>query len=318
MRDGLQISLCNEALSVFETVTVVFDVPPAILEGLSAGSLERVGGVIRDSITKEVVMWLKEGAPVAAAASGVTLPVVLPVLAVVAVGAVTIGVMHHKFQAVERQLGSIDSKIDAQNSAKLRTGFKLAADTERMASREEARRQLGQARALLDEGSRVYWELFEGAKHQDAEKFPSLPPLLMFISGQVAVIKSYLACDERTAAFARAVELRRSTLEAIHHYLECSLNAQTKAQNGLYEYIAPLVDAVESSIKRAYSYCFGGDQDITLQLAASNDLETQIQNILGAFAVKSLQPPAEAVHLQSLEDFLHGYCLECEAIPVHA
>jgi hypothetical protein len=39
---------------------VAFEVPPMILTGLSTGSLERVGGVIRNTSSKEVVVWLRE------------------------------------------------------------------------------------------------------------------------------------------------------------------------------------------------------------------------------------------------------------------
>ena len=42
-------------------LNVVFDVPARVAQGLLNGSLERVGGVVRDSSTKKVVMWLQEG-----------------------------------------------------------------------------------------------------------------------------------------------------------------------------------------------------------------------------------------------------------------
>lgn len=44
---------------------VVFDVPPEIVRGLATGALERVGGVIRETGSKQVVMWLREGAKIA-------------------------------------------------------------------------------------------------------------------------------------------------------------------------------------------------------------------------------------------------------------
>ena len=39
-------------------LNVVFDVPALVAQGLMNGSLERVGGVVRDSSNKQVVMWL--------------------------------------------------------------------------------------------------------------------------------------------------------------------------------------------------------------------------------------------------------------------
>lgn len=44
---------------------VVFEVPPAIVRGLATGAFERVGGVIRETGSKQVVMWLREGAKIA-------------------------------------------------------------------------------------------------------------------------------------------------------------------------------------------------------------------------------------------------------------
>lgn len=43
---------------------VVFEVPKVIEAGLRSGTLERVGGVIRDSATKQVVVWLRDGSMV--------------------------------------------------------------------------------------------------------------------------------------------------------------------------------------------------------------------------------------------------------------
>ena len=42
-------------------LNVLFDVPAQVAQGLANGSLERVGGVVRDTSSKQVVMWLQEG-----------------------------------------------------------------------------------------------------------------------------------------------------------------------------------------------------------------------------------------------------------------
>lgn len=46
------------------TIKVLFEIPDAIVNALATGSLERVGGVIRESGSKEIVMWLREGAQI--------------------------------------------------------------------------------------------------------------------------------------------------------------------------------------------------------------------------------------------------------------
>src|SRR5690606_25516523 len=40
---------------------VVFQIPDAVRVGLETGALERVGGVVRDTATKHVVVWLRDG-----------------------------------------------------------------------------------------------------------------------------------------------------------------------------------------------------------------------------------------------------------------
>ena len=43
------------------SIEVLLEVPPKIEEGLNNGTLERVGGVIRKTGSKQVVVWLREG-----------------------------------------------------------------------------------------------------------------------------------------------------------------------------------------------------------------------------------------------------------------
>ncbi len=44
---------------------VALEVPSIIATGLASGNLERVGGVVRDAASKQVVMWLREGGQLA-------------------------------------------------------------------------------------------------------------------------------------------------------------------------------------------------------------------------------------------------------------
>ena len=46
---------------VMANLSIDFEVPANILAGLSNGSLERVGGVVRDAHSKQVVAWLRDG-----------------------------------------------------------------------------------------------------------------------------------------------------------------------------------------------------------------------------------------------------------------
>jgi tetrahydromethanopterin S-methyltransferase subunit G len=47
-------------VSAIAAVTATFYIPPKIAEGLASGTLERIGGVVREAGTKKVVAWLRE------------------------------------------------------------------------------------------------------------------------------------------------------------------------------------------------------------------------------------------------------------------
>lgn len=47
------------------SIEVLLEIPPAIAQGLANGTLERVGGVIREVGNKQVVAWLREGGKIA-------------------------------------------------------------------------------------------------------------------------------------------------------------------------------------------------------------------------------------------------------------
>jgi len=55
-----KISL-QERTHLMGLLHVLFEIPAHLQTGLSSGVLERVGGVIRDAASKQVVAWLRDG-----------------------------------------------------------------------------------------------------------------------------------------------------------------------------------------------------------------------------------------------------------------
>ncbi|WP_240112412.1 hypothetical protein [Pseudomonas aeruginosa] len=104
-------------------ISVVFKVPAELAGGLANGTLERVGGVIRDSVTKKVVAWLREGDMISYEPPSEILNSQLSQLmgqgqmlmglqvANLAVSAVGFAMIYRKLQGIERQLVGIDSKV---------------------------------------------------------------------------------------------------------------------------------------------------------------------------------------------------------------
>lgn len=93
-----------------ETLTTTFLLPNWIAQGLANGNYERVGGVIRDQVTKQVVAWLREGGSLPS--QGLPLPAD-PVTGALnlLVSAVNTGVSIKGFADVKQQLGGIEQSL---------------------------------------------------------------------------------------------------------------------------------------------------------------------------------------------------------------
>ena len=108
-------------------LNVVFDLPAVLANGLQSGALERVGGVIRDSNSKQVVAWLREGG------SEVSKALVQPPLAGIKalttanslLSAANLGVSVAGFAVVLQQLNRISEQIKAVEAKVDRTNHKL-------------------------------------------------------------------------------------------------------------------------------------------------------------------------------------------------
>jgi len=146
---------------------VTFDVPKHIALGLLSGKYERVGGVVREMGTKQVVAWLREGYN----ASNQVLSTVLspstlsatvntalsfadPVLSVLNLAVSTMGflIIKNRLGVLEKQLEqaqgvlqTIDYKIDLSFYANFRAALDLACNTFTMTNSETRKMSAMQA-----------------------------------------------------------------------------------------------------------------------------------------------------------------------------
>ncbi len=121
-------------------LNVVFDVPALVSQGLMNGSLERVGGVVRDSSSKQVVMWLQEGGsevskalanpPMAGGANALTAANSLLATANLGVSVAGFAMVlqqlnriSDQIRAVEAKVDRISHKLDDQALAQLKAGI---------------------------------------------------------------------------------------------------------------------------------------------------------------------------------------------------
>jgi tetratricopeptide (TPR) repeat protein len=129
-------------------VTATFHIPQHITEGLTNGTLERVGGVIRDAKSKQVAAWLREIADVTNQSGIQNLNLRLDSLGNLmqlnmAMSALTLGttvagfaVINYRLDRIETRLKSMEEtleKIDQKIDLDFYATFRAALDTARKA-----------------------------------------------------------------------------------------------------------------------------------------------------------------------------------------
>lgn len=102
------------------SISVIFEIPEDIAEGLANGTLERVGGVVRKTGNKQVKAWLTEAGEVIREENPPVPPSILNSsqmlmglqVANLAVNVAGFALIYHKLQRVEHQLANMDQKLD--------------------------------------------------------------------------------------------------------------------------------------------------------------------------------------------------------------
>lgn len=204
------------------TVNATFQVPKNIAQGLSNGTYERVGGVIREANSKQVVTWLRETGN-----AGKTLDSVLQNVNAVSsvlqnVGAVSsvlnlavstmgfvivlnrLGVIEHQLQQAQEVLQTIDYKIDLSFYANFRAALDLAMNAFTMSNAETRKISAMHAINRFLEAEHHYTKLTDmeiGNGSQVADEYLSTLCL-----AYVTEVRCYLELDEIDTARRRLQE----------------------------------------------------------------------------------------------------------------
>lgn len=101
-------------------LSVTFDIPASILQGLADGSLIRNGGVIQDA-SGQIVMWLKELSGTGIVSDSLLLPSINPATGVLnlAMQGVNAGISVRGFAAVTQQLNDIQNVLTLTSAASI-------------------------------------------------------------------------------------------------------------------------------------------------------------------------------------------------------
>ena len=138
------------------TVEATFQVPEHIVQGLSNGTYERVGGVVREVESKQVVAWLREAyetgepgssnilSPFSVSAVSSTLNLAVSTMGFIIV-LKRLGIIKQQLEQAQEVLRTIDYKIDLSFYSNFRTALDLAINASTMTGSENRKMSARQA-----------------------------------------------------------------------------------------------------------------------------------------------------------------------------
>ena len=222
-------------------LNVVFDVPAQVAHSLQSGSLERVGGVVRDSSSKQVVMWLQDGGsevskalanpPLAGRANA--LAAANPLLATANLGVSVAGFamvlqqlnrISDQIRTVEAKVDRISHKLDDQALAQLKAGINACQNAVELNDPTLRIQMAGQALTTLHAARQFFnQQVVRSAGKAEASSAEYVG--LAFVA-LAAEVQTYLQLDEGAKA-GRTLdqgldELRPGLTQLMNAVLDCT------------------------------------------------------------------------------------------------
>ena len=191
-------------------LNVVFDLPAALANGLQNGAYERVGGVIRDSNSKQVVAWLREGGngvvsqpPLPKPPLGEAAQLITPMLSAVNLGVSVAGFavvitqlnqISDQIRLIEAKVDRVSVKLDDQALAKLKAGVNACLNAVELWDANLRQQMAGQALTTLHEARQYFnQQVLRSAAKAEAT---SAEYVSMAFAALVAEVQTYLQLDE--------------------------------------------------------------------------------------------------------------------------
>jgi hypothetical protein len=220
-------------------LNVALEVPPAIVDGLQRGIYERVGGVVRESGTKQTVIWLRDTGTSEAAKAlsqpplpklplGSAAQMVAPMLSAINLGVSVAGfaVVITQLSQISDQIRQIEAKVDQvivrlddQALARLRAGVNACLNAVELGDPAMRQLQAGSALMTLHE-ARQYFNQQALRSAPKAEANSSEYVTLAF-TALVAEVQTYLQLDEGE----KATRTLRQGLDELRPALTQLMNA---------------------------------------------------------------------------------------------
>jgi hypothetical protein len=212
-----------------------FIVPDSIQAGLDSGMYERVGGVIRECGSKQVVAWLREcnGQKILSSMSGVPF---VPMVGALNLGVAAIGfaVINQRLIALEEQLKQaqallqkINHKLDLSFYAKFKAALDLATNAISMVNPENRRQSALAAIARFREIEPIYLDFVD--QELEARSPVSGKYLMTLALVYVAEARCYLEIEEQNLALQWFPQWKEAFQPRARRYVEMLLTSNPAA-----------------------------------------------------------------------------------------
>lgn len=221
---------------MLQKLTTTFILPENIVSGLTNGEYERIGGVIRNSSDKRIVLWLRENSMSPNILSKIPgLPLIPPIsmlnLGVSAIGFSVIlsrlNELDEKLKSVQLLLDKIDRKIDLSFQSKFRAALDLAKNSMSMTDLMNRHASAHQAIVLFRQIEPIYLSYLD--KELELQSQAADEYLIILCLAYIAEFRCYLEIGESMTAlkhFQSWIELLRPRF---HRYLEILLTSNPSA-----------------------------------------------------------------------------------------
>jgi tetratricopeptide (TPR) repeat protein len=223
---------------MLQSVTTTFAVPDWISNGLTQGVYERVGGVIRNTNNKEVIVWLRETTPTASFVPGLlanaaTLTGVANLgVSVLGLGVSIMGFLYlsmrlkeleKTLQEMREVLEKVNHKVDLGFHANFLAAIDLATNAFTMDNPDNRRNSALQAINRFLEAEHIYTNLFDQESEPCGQIIDSYLSTLSL--AYVAEARCYLELGEHNTAIRRFQEGKQILRTRIEKYVNCTLTA---------------------------------------------------------------------------------------------
>ncbi|QUY45453.1 hypothetical protein [Acaryochloris marina] len=216
------------------SITATFILPESIKAGLASGIYERVGGVIRESGTKRIVTWLREG--------GIPHPPIPPIrsllnfaasTSILNLGLSTMGFglvmkrlhkLEMRLEDTQKLLSKLDRKADLTFYANFRAALDLALNAFTMSNSDNRRDMAIQSINRFMEAQHIYTGLLNSEIDQGSQIADEY--LLTLGLAYVAEARCYLELEEFDSATRRFNEGQAILQNRSQKYVELLLTSK--------------------------------------------------------------------------------------------